>query len=430
MRSLAVVVLCSFVTVACDTRPPLAGFDVGPRPDASRQDAGSDAARDAPADDRDLDAFGDANANDSGFQPGSCRFVMADDLIEIDTDPRLHPTRVAVSAGPTGFGIVYSKLGSDAFENIYFTEIASTVGGLRPMQQLTFDLANTITPAIARTDLGWILAWASNHDGTMEIYSLGSGADGRLGSSVHRLTMDAVQQQAPALASARATTAIAWTELDATGHNPTTVVQALAAAGTTTGTVQRIMPAGFTVRPQTFTTTDFGYVMGWSDPSLQDLVLSLDNTGAASGTPTALTTVPDADATFDAVVSGGGGAAVFGVDVGGRREVHAHLLDAAGGALDVERVLTVGAAAGSDASIAELGGGYIVAYRQTGTPPTLRVLFLDSLLNEVTRLDLLSVSTTGGQTSTRISGDGVVLITWADVVGTETHLRAARIRCN
>jgi hypothetical protein len=437
MRSLGVVVVCSIVCAACHTTPPPAGTpDTGPLPDAYRSDAGRDSASDVgppedTANDTTNDSAVDAFADDGGFMPGACVFDATMDLFDIDVDPRSRPTRVATAGGPSAFGIVYSKVGADAFENVYFQELGTHVGDTMPVpRQLTFDIATTTTPAVTRTETGWLLAWASNRPGTMEIFTLGSGSDGRLLSTPTRITTNVVQDQAPMLASTSAGTALVWTELDGTGGHPSLAAQLVNADGTTSGSIGHTMPTGFTIRPQVFTSTDTGYLVAWSDPSLNAVVLPLGTDATSTGTPASLTSVPDSDGSFDAVVSNGGGVAVFGADLGsGRREVHAHPLDATGAPFDVERVLTIGTDNGTDASIAELGGGYVVAYRQAGTPPMLRVLFLDSLLNEVARRDLVGVASTGGPTSVHVSGDGAVLITWADVVGSETHLRAARIRC-
>jgi hypothetical protein len=420
-----VVGSCSVLVVACQQPIPTVTLDSGPPVDAFAPDTGRDApvGNDANAD------VGDAS--DAGFSPMSCRFDATMDLLAIDTDPRARPVRVATAPGPSSFGVVYSKIGTDGFENVYFSEIATMVGSPMAQTQLTTDLFTTTAPAITRTTTGWLASWLSNRDGDVEVYALGSGMDGRF-TTPQRLTHTLLaDEQSPVLASSGAASLIAWTEPGA--MNTTTVVtQPIGADGTLTGTASRISPAGFTMRSQTLVTTDFGYAALWNDPTGAATILALDTMGAASGMPALLSpTDLMAGGAIDAAISRGGGGVVFDTTNGpSRGEVHAHLVDGAGGAIGVEQVLTVGADTGTSGSIAELGGGYVVAYRQAGAMPILRVLFLSSLLAEVHRIDVTSVSMTGGPTTIRVAGDGTVLITWADVVGTTTRLRGARIRCN
>lgn len=430
MRSLGVVGLCCLVSIACGTHPPPApGVDSGPRPDAFRDDAGRDTGASNDAND---DVFGDANANDAGFMPGSCMFDAAIDLFEVDSDPRARSRVIGLGAGAAGFALTYSKVGTDGFENVYFAELpSSTTGLVPPPVQLTTDFAIAESPTVSHSATGWLVAWASNRAATMDIYALGSGPDGHMLTSPQRLTTMLVQEDSPRLVSSSTGNLLAWIERDGTGGNPQTLVQSLSDDAMLQGSASRLTPAGFTLRPQAMTPSDFGFAIGWCDPALSVVVQPIDPTGASSGTPMALTSTPESDGTVDLVVSNGGGAAVFGADAGGgRSEVHARLVDGAGAPSDVERVLTIGSDSGSDASIAELGGGYAVAYRQAGTPPTLRVLFLSSNLDEIGRLDLLQVAPQGGQTAIRVAGDGAVMVAWADIVGSVTQIRGARIRCN
>ena len=146
-----------------------------------------------------------------------------------------------------------------------------------------------------------------------------------------------------------------------------------------------------------------------------------------------LSTVYNTDGTIDAVIasgSTGGGAAVYGaIPGGGRHDVHAHLVDRAGALTFAEHVLTIGLDNGEGASIVEIGGGFAVAYRQVGMPPTLRVMFFDSLLNAIGHGDLVPMAATGGPITLRIAADGNLLLTWGDVVGTTSQVRAVRLRC-
>jgi hypothetical protein len=425
MRSLAVLGLCSLVC-ACQPSIPPATLDLGPPVDANRVDMGVD----APAADLGppMDAFGDAGPGDGGFSPSSCHFDATMDLFDVATDSRARPVRVAVAAGPSSFGIAYSAIDMNGFENVNLAELPTAVGSPIAHSPLTSDFFTTTAPTITRTSVGWLLAWLSNKDGNVEVYSLGSATDGRLATTPTRVTTTpSISEHEPALAATATSSVLAWFE---PGTASTAVVRAIGTDGTVSGTPTRIAPTGLSPQPDALTSTDFGFVLGWCDADADATVVSVDAMGANASTPAALTpTSHDCNGTIAAAVSHGGGAAVFDADNGGRPEVHAHALDGAGGAIGAESVLTVGVDTGGGASVAELGGGYVVAYRQSGTPAQLRLLFLSSVLVEVQRLDVTALAAATGPMTIRVAGDGTVLVAWAEIVGTTTHFRAARIRC-
>ena len=156
----------------------------------------------------------------------------------------------------------------------------------------------------------------------------------------------------------------------------------------------------------------------------------LDATGG-SGTPVIINTEHTADGTVDVASDASGGAAVYGTLVGGiRPELRIRGIDEMGMPIGSERILSIGVETGRDASIAALFGGYAVAYRALDTN-MLRVVFLTLTFDEVARLDLVDVTPDGGRTTIRASGDGALLVGWADhTASTEFQIRAARIRCN
>jgi hypothetical protein len=455
MRSLGhgsccLVFACVALAPGCGPAVVAPPSDGGPPRDAFRE---RDSASEAGAiDDANVDANRDAAISliDSGLDPSTCAFVMAEDLAELATDPRGHPSTIGLAAGADRFGIAYSAVGADAFENVYFTELPSSGSFFGAASQLTMDLATTTTPVVARTTSGWLLAWSANMTATPDIFTIGYDMTGRPIAGRQHLTTSLHTESSPLLAVSGATNILAWDDFDAAAGTHTTVLRTLSDDGMGTGTESRLAAAGLVPAPQALAPSDEGFVLGWSDPDGDAVIMPLDAHGAVMGPAAALSSGHDSDGTIDLAQSFGGGAAVFGariegfvgydsgmagVDgggevIGGRNEVHAHLVDGAGAPYDVEHVLTSGSDRGSDASIAEFAGGYAVSYRQVDASPVLRVLFLDSLLREVARVDLVPISLLGGRTTIRASGDGTLLIAWADVVGSETHIRAARIRCH
>lgn len=411
----------------------LAGCD-GPAPpagslDAWRSDTGTvepdaaeplDAGIDGPVDDADL-------AEDAYVEPGQCRFDAATDFFELDYDLRSDVRRLAVAAGPTSFGVVFSKHDVSDHEDLYFVEIPATGGPPRTTQQLTFDATTDASPVIARTSQGWLVAWLSGRDGNVEVYAR-AGGDGGWTSAPQRMTSTpSIDETTVALASDGSRIALAWAE---PGAAPVTVAVTVDASGAATAAPVRLSPASVAMIPTAWTSTEAGYLVGWVGPSGDAWVQPLDGDLAAIGEPLGLTLGHDADGTIDAVVSSSGGAAVYGVSPAtGRRDVHAHQLGSDGALFHIEQPLTIGADTGSDAAIALLGGGYLVGYRQGGIEPMLRVFFFDATFRELQRADLIRMSATGGPITARVSGDGNVLLTWSDLVGSVNHMRVARLRC-
>lgn len=421
------LVLCGSLAVAlwaCETRPPPASF-----PDAYRDDVGpTDAAH---ADDTGVDGGGVDAANqddDAAVAPPTCHFDAATDFFELDYDLRSDVRRLSAAAGPTSFGVVYAKHDDVSdWEDLYFVEIPASGGAPATTVPLTFDGFADTSPVIARTSAGWVAAWLTDRDGNVEVYTL-AAPGGTWSTSMHRqTTTTSIDETTAAIASDGFMNAIAWAEPGASGA---TVVQPVDSGGVSAGASARFSPSGAAMIPTSFTTTGGGYLVGWLGPSGDVFVQPISTTLEALDAPLALAALHDGDGTIDAVVSSSGGAAVYGVvPVDPRHDVHGHLLDADGALFHVEQAITVGTDSGTDAAIAILGGGYVVAYRTSDVAPMLRVLFLNAALEEVGRTDLVAMTATGGPITARVSGDGNVLLTWSDLVGSVNHMRAARLRC-
>lgn len=359
--------------------------------------------------------------------PNGCRFDMATDFFEIDYDLRSDVRRLSAAAGPTSFGIVYSKHDVSDHEDLYFVEIPSSGGPPLTTQQLTTDDFADSSPAITRTSAGWLIGWLSNRDGNVEVYSLVDDAGAWTAAPRRQTHTSSVDETTPAVASDGTMNAIAWAEPGSPGA---TLALSVDTAGASAAAPVRLAPTGVGMIPTSFTTTDSGYVVGWLGPTNDVWLQPLDATLAAVGDPLSLAASHDGDGTIDSVVASTSGAAVYGVVPGGtRHEVHGHLLAGDGTLFHIEQSLTIGQDTGTDAAIAILGDGFVVAYRQDGVAPVLRVLLLDGALREISRADLVAMTATGGPITARVSGDGNVLLTWSDLVGSVNHMRLARLRC-
>jgi hypothetical protein len=134
-----------------------------------------------------------------------------------------------------------------------------------------------------------------------------------------------------------------------------------------------------------------------------------------------------------------GGAVIYSVDVGTRHEVRFRRLSDEGAFLSDEIKVVSGALEGRDASLARLGGGYVVAFRSLpedpDAKPEIRIMFVTKEGNlqkdSVGRLityPVTEASASGGRVSVRVSADGQLLIGFLDATDAGIKLRLLRKR--
>ena len=423
---LAPAIAAAFLIVGCPGPAPAPPSDAGPR-DAARRDSGDSGPPADAGDGGGTDSNVDGDLPDGGIDPGSCAFIAADDLYELATDSTDRPRLVSVATTPTGFAVAYATF-SVGFQEVWMAAIPSS-GPPGGSLQLTMDLATSLEPAIAWGGSSWLVSWFSNRDGAFEIYARGFGLDFRPTGPRQRLTNDAIREDNPAMAALADGSRIAWVAQAVDGTR-TASTAALTSLGALVAPAVPVTAAGLRPTAPVLVQRMGGYALAWGDPSGDAVIVPLDMSGTAS-TPVVLSSEHTADGSVDLTLGLAGGVAVFGTLQGGiRPEIHAVPLDETAAIAGGERSLSIGMQTGRDASVTSLLGGYAVSYRALDTN-MLRVVFLSLTLDEVARLDLVSVTPDGGRTTIRASGDGALLIGWADrVSATEVRLRAARIRCN
>lgn len=426
--SLSAVAL-SLVVFGCGTTPNPPPSDSGPRDAAPRDTGGDGDGGDSGSLDGSLDGdLADGDVDGGSIDPGSCVFVAAEDLFELATDVSDRPRSIGVGPSPTGFGVGYAAF-AEGFQQIWLAEIPSA-GAPAPAQQLTTDPALSLEPSVAWTGDAWTLSWFSNRDGAFEVYSRRFPAGGmRPTDPLQRLTNNAIRDDNPALTALADGSRIAWVTQEMSGTR-TASTAALDSIGALVGAPVAVTAPGLSPTTMTLAERTGGYALAWGDASSDAVLVPLDASGAAS-TPVVLSSEHTADGSVDVTLGLTGGVAVFGTLAGGiRPEIHAVPLDDTAAISGSERALNIGTETGRDASVTALLGGYAMSYRALDTG-MLRVVFLSLTLDEVARLDLVPATADGGRTTIRASGDGALLVGWADrVSATEVHVRAARIRCN
>jgi hypothetical protein len=421
-RSPALISIAASLLVACGTAPP----PVGPPRDAGPRDAPAplDGTPDPPDGSPD-----DGDAGDGGSALGSCR--VAGEILTLATDPRAEAREVATGAGPVGFALAWSAL-AGGIENVWMAEMSSTEESVS-VQQLTTGITVSRSPAVAPSDVGWLVAWTTNEIADFDVRAR-AWLGGAPVSDAQPLTARAgLDDDAQLLAT---TTGALATWIEARTGGAVAVSRAVGLDAIPSAAQVDSSPAGRSITRPRIARRSGGFSLAWVDSgsSVRDALLQpLDTSGAPAGAIVPLTGEGNADGTLDLAATESGGAAVIGVLVGGARpEVRGRALSATGTALGTEVPVVTTPETGRDASIARLAGGYVVAYRGLDTAtPELRVAFLsDDLQIRFRTLVVGEIATTGGRLTIRVSGEGRMIVGWADVVGEETRIRAARIRCD
>ena len=371
-----------------------------------------------------LDAATDAPGDDAGMDIGSCHVQTPEDLLLVATDTTPRDRIVAVAAGSAEWAIAFSRA-EMGIQNVYWALVpTSTDGTVASAVTTGFSIAEE--PAVTRTTDGWLVAWMSNMPGSFEIFAQGFATDARPLLTPTRLTTNTSRDDGPALVRMGSEVLAAWVETTASAREIRT--RRLRASGDALAAATSVDVSPHSPSFPVLSTRLDGAALAFG--STDAVMVGLDGSGARVVPPAVLSAEGNVASSADLALDASGGAIVFDVRVDVRPEVRALLLDAAGAALGPERVILLSPDAGNGASLTQFAGGYALAYRALEvTPPMIRVLFLGPDLEEAGRLDIAS-GTTGARTTIRASGDGRLLVAWADNDGTETDIRAARIRCD
>jgi hypothetical protein len=406
---------------ACDPMVPPVPTDIGPRDTGVRDTADpiDVPAVDAPLADGEVPDVGDGGMS-------SCELGAAD-ILEIASDLRMGDRVVGLAAGDDDWGITWHQ-SVKGFDEIFVAGIGVT--GDPNVNQITSLERIERDPAIVHTSAGWLLAWSGNHmDLNYELYAQSIGADLMPVGSPSRLSNFADGDGTPSLVALPTSGyLVAWVQGGMTSN--LAVTRVLGATGAPSAAARTITSAANAVVQPTLGYRSAGAVLVWGESSSVPpaaRVLALDAAGAASGTPVAASTEGNADGSADVTMDLFGGAMVFGATVIVRPEVRIRLLDATGTPSESERAAT--ASAGRDASIASFGGGYLVSYRSADPEPVIRLALLDAQGVFIDEYDIADAEASGGRTTVRVTAEGRVLVTWADVGVAGTRIRAARVRC-
>jgi hypothetical protein len=396
-------------------------FDARP-PDSARNDA---EGMDGSGGDGAIDDGGGSD----GMVPLDCSMPRVDP-IRLGRDTIAMPRAVALSADPTGFLVAWSEV-RDGRENVYVKRVPLSGADMAGDVDLSMNFgAVTKSPAVTSAGTSGLVVWYDNSSipPGFEIYARPLNASFMPGAARVRLTMNMVRDDEPALALRGSTVLAAWVEGDAR----TVVTRRLGLDGMPMAAPTTIDAATGVGRISLSLLMD-GYALAWVQGN-DAVVLRLDDTGAAVGTPTVVSTESNVAGELDISTTDGGGAMVFGVLVAGARdEVRFRPILETGEPALVEQVITPAPERARDASIARYGGGYVVAYRAIEdtmlTAPSIRIAAVDPSGDVVNAFEIAPTTESGGRTSIAVAPDGTILLAWASIEGAQTQLYAVRVRC-
>jgi hypothetical protein len=368
-----------------------------------------------------------ADGDDAGVDAGPACAVGNDGaMLELPVSFQ-DETGYSVALGTTGFGVAYQAAGCGQISAL---PVAS-LGAFRD-PALMYDQCSVIAGlSLLHAGSGWRMVWIDNSAGSAELQSalLPEALDLPPTAATTRVTNNSLGESHPQLAQLNGAAYLAWLSVDSTSDSHEILLKALDPDGDPVA----VLPASLNRKPINFALGQLGTDQGAiafveeQTPNRGAWLLPLDKTAHPSGDPVLLTDQISGDDSVDvATREEDGGAVLYSIDYAGAAfEVHFRRLNASGAFTGNDTRLVGGEVQGRDASLARLGGGYVVAYRQlanaSNTVSDVRLLFVTKEGN-VTRdatghtlsYHVADADSGGGKVSVRVSTDGQLLIGFLD----------------
>jgi hypothetical protein len=397
--------------------------------------SGSDAARD-----------GSMADEDAGADPSLRDPVRACDLAGENSTLELEAALgdeggFSLTPGLTGFGVAYHAPGCAMIG-------ALPVAALGPFAEPKLLLGDTCASlqdlAFLHVTDGWRLAWVDNAAGSAELQtlSLSSGMVAPTNALPVQITQNGLREYKPVLAEIAGVAQAVWISAD-----PTTGERQIDRKRLDDqSSIETVLGADSGHKPLTLAFAQLGQdhsaIAFVDEAGVRGIWLSrFDKESASIGGPVLVSDLVSTSNSVDlATREEDGGAVIYSVDVGGvNKEVRFRRLDNSGAFLGTEVKIVGRPLQGRDASLARIGGGYVVAYRELSsddvTKAEVRLAFITKEGN-VTRdsagrlvtYPVADTSAGGGRVTVRISTDGQLLVGFLDRTGTAPKLRLVRKR--
>jgi len=417
------------------------GNDAGERLDGGARDAanggsGGDAAPRADAGDS------AAGEEDAGNTDPTQVCEVAAELSELSQPVSFSDEAgFVVTPGLTGFGVAFTQRNPC---DVIRTLPVAALGAYKQPSELFGDCNARVTDvSLLHVSDGYRLTWVDNSTGSAELQTLVMAEALTPPAEITRtrLTENALLELRPQQANIAGHGFAAWIAQDPVKSTRAIVLRAADASGP----AHELVAAADGYQPTSFALAQLG-AEGGALAFVSELkqagvwLLPLTAAGEASGEPLRLSAAVTTGNTVDlATREEDGGAVVYSIDVGGSREVRFRRLSPTGELASDEIKVVSGALQGRDASLARLGGGYVVAYRSLATStepePQVRLLFVTKEGNlqrdgagRVLTYPVASASPTGGRLTVRVSTDGQLLLGFLDASDQGARFRVIRKR--
>jgi hypothetical protein len=352
----------------------------------------------------------------------------------------------ALSASTSsGFAMVVNATSMTGCTSNIGVALLPSMGALPSPTPILPDCKITRDVAILGVSGGYHVAWVDNATETAELHRVLLDKELKPMGKLTRTTVTSSAEELevrPVLAQVSSRPLLTWITRNAEANQRGVMAQFL--DGDETETFE-ILGADEGHDPQALAVSRMSIegrgALAWVGPQSNPGVWlqPLDDTGHPEGGPIKLTSRVGASSSVDLAPRVDGGGAVYSIVIDSLPQVRFHRLDEDGMPRGDERALVSPPQRAQDASIAGIGGGYAVAYRELPSAgqaaAEIRLMFISKEGN-VTRDDqgrafsflIAESSLATGRTTVEVSLDGVLMIGWLDAAptGSGNVLKVAR----
>ena len=417
------------------------GSDASDMPDAAMPNPDSGSKTDSGSRDASVKPVDDDADVDPQDPLRDCHMAAADNALAISA-PISDEGGFSLTIGLTGFGVAYRS--QSGCGRIGALPVAALGAFNEPSSLLGPDCNNIQDVALLRITDGWQLAWVDNGAGSAELRTLGlsDGMNAAAGSVIAQVTHNMLREYRPVLGDIAGTPYAVWIAADVNSGKRQIDAKNLSDQSD----VVNLLGADSGHKPVALAFSAMG-AQGASLAFIDDQqtrgvwLQALSKSLAPVGSPMLVSDAVSAGSSMDiAARDEQGGAIIYSVDIGsGSHEVRFRRLDPVGNLTGPETKIVGGALQGRDASIARLGGGFVVAYRQLPagaiTKSEVRIAFItkegDIQRDNAGRMisyPVADAGETGGRVTVRFSTDGELLVGFVDSDDTGTKLKLVRKR--
>ena len=394
-------------------------------------------------------AAGDGSTGADGAAPsdgavGVDADVSSDAGLEV-TDPCELADTDEVTLGPAPSGATSPALagGDDRVVAVWVEQRTGipqvvaesvTTGGVAGAPVLaSVELARHAAPAVTALGARFFVAWQDNSLGRWEIFGRIVDASATPATDAILLSDDDsgdARVAATELASGDAL--VAWIGAD-TMEAQIVRTRRVASSGVARGARPTNVSTAMDV-PATVALAPFGdgAVLGVGDAENRRVArVSLDSTGAGSGTPLVLDTEANGTGAVGVATVEGSAAFVFPVRVDGTRpEVRFRRLDESLAPLGTERLVTLPPSTGEGAAVAHFRGGWAAAY-STGAADGSRAIEIALMSRDGLLVGLSEIATGAADASPTLAAtvDGALYAGWVSARGSSATYVLGRVRC-